>query len=1117
MTATVLPPAPAPADRAAREAIRSQLGTNLFVDASAGTGKTTELVERVVGLLRCGRAEPGQIAAITFTDAAAAELRHRVRSRLETCVAIPGEDPDGLLARALTKIDEAAITTLHAFAQRLLAEHPLEAGLPPRFEVRSEVDDAVAFARRWEVFLGTLLDDDGVAGELRRGLDLGLKLSALRDLAEEFAEASDRLPQPGPPPPLPQPRAQEILAALEQALALREACTAPQDKLLAHLETVAAPLRAALAGAATDAAVVQVLAEAPRLSSTVGAQAQWGGCKPAALSLLAQAQDALDAELGRQRDAVTSALAAPVAAFVAEETRARQRAGGLRYHDLLVLARDLLTDVPQVRRRLRRRYAAVLLDEFQDTDPLQIEIAVLLGSAHAAGRPWPDAEPEDGHLFVVGDPKQSIYRFRRADITVYQRAKRDLGMRHLTLTRNFRCAPGIAAWVNAAFGALFGDGEADAQPAYSPLVAEREAVSEQPSVRWFGGPSDERTQAVREREAADVAVAVRRILGEGWTVQDPVSGEPRRVRPRDIAILVRRHATVRVLERTLGDAGLPYRIESKSLVYASDEVRDLVTLLSAIDDPADEVAVVAALRHPALGCDDRALLAWRTAGGAWDPRGEPPPSLAAGGPVGPAMALLGELHARRWGFSPGGLVEHVIGALQLVELAATRSRPRDRWRRLRFVADQAHAFSAAGGHLRGFLRWVRRQEDADVRVDEYLVDEPDDDAVRITTIHGAKGLEYPIVVLLGLDGDTTRLPRNPRVLPAPDGTPSYSLGGKLQSTSWQEARDAETHLHGLEEVRLLYVGATRARDHLLVSLHHAVRARCPAAALLAIPALDEHWTPLALDVASAAPAAPGAAAVSPPPRPPGSAARTARTREEFDAWRAERRALTQRISRPTTLAATAIAEALAPDRQGPRAPGPPPSPAPADDSDGPVRRGRAATAFGRAVHATLQAVDLAADLDELDDLDDVARAQAAVEGVPGEAASVAAHARSARESEAVREALAAPRRWRELYVGAPVEGVTVEGFCDLVHRDGDGLVVVDYKTDRLAGRTPEEAVARYHPQIAAYALALESALGIPVRRGRFVLTATPRVAEVTVEGAAMETAKEAVRSYLRRL
>ena len=141
-------------------------------------------------------------------------------------------------------------------------------------------------------------------------------------------------------------------------------------------------------------------------------------------------------------------------------------------------------------------------------------------------------------------------------------------------------------------------------------------MSEQPSVRWFGGPSDERTQAVREREAADVAVAVRRILGEGWTVQDPVSGEPRRVRPRDIAILVRRHATVRVLERTLGDAGLPYRIESKSLVYASDEVRDLVTLLSAIDDPADEVAVVAALRHPALGCDDRALLAWRTAGGA---------------------------------------------------------------------------------------------------------------------------------------------------------------------------------------------------------------------------------------------------------------------------------------------------------------------------------------------------------------------------------------------------------------------------------------------------------------------------------------------------------------------
>lgn len=1099
MTATVIPLAPAPADRAARAVIRDELGANLFVDASAGTGKTTELVERVVGLLRSGRAEPGQIAAITFTDAAAAELRHRVRSRLEACVATPGEDPDGQLARALARIDEAAFTTLHAFAQRLLAEHPLEAGLPPRFEVRSEVDDAVAFERRWEVFLGTLLDDAGVAGGLRRGLDLGLKLSALRDLAEEFG---DLLPRPGPAPPLPRPEAEGILAALEQALALRAACSAPQDKLLGHLETVAAPLRATLAGAASDTAVVQVLAEAPKLSSTVGAQGHWGGCKPAVLSLLAQAQDALDAELGRQRDAVTGALAVPVAAFVAEEALARQRAGSLRYHDLLVLARDLLTTVPSVRRSLRRRFRVLLLDEFQDTDPLQIEIAVLLASAHAAGRPWQDAEPEDGHLFVVGDPKQSIYRFRRADITVYQRAKRDLGMRHLTLTRNFRCAPGIAAWVNAAFGALLGDGEADAQPAYSPLVAERDPVSERPSVQRFGGPWDERTQAVREREAADVAVAVQRILDEGWTVQDPAGGEPRAVRPRDIAILVRRHATVRMLERTLGDAGLPYRIESKSLVYATDEVRDLVTLLSAIDDPADEVAVVAALRHPALGCDDRALLAWRTAGGTWDPNDEPPRGLPAGEPVGPGMALLRELHERRWAFSPGGLVEHVIGALHLVELAATRSRPRDRWRRLRFLADQAHAFADAGGHLRGFLRWVRRQEDADVRVDEYLVDEPDDDAVRITTIHGAKGLEYPIVVLLGLDGDTTRLPRNPRVLPAPDGTPSYSLGGKLQSTSWPEARDAETHRHGLEEVRLLYVGATRARDHLLVSLQHARRSRCSAAALLAIPELEEHWTPLSLDVAPPPTAPPPPATANPP-------ARAARTREEFDAWRAERRALSRQISRPTTLAPTAIAEALAASGGGARTTDPP---APAHEQDGAVRRGRAATAFGRAVHATLQTVDL----DDPADLDDIARAQAALEGLPA-AAEVAALARAALGAGALRAALAAARRWRELYVGARVEDIIVEGYCDLVHTDGDGLVVVDYKTDQLGGRTAQEAVARYHPQLAAYALVLEAALGLPVHRGVFLLAETRHVTEITLEGDALDAAKAAVRAYLRSL
>jgi ATP-dependent helicase/nuclease subunit A len=1062
-------------DQPARDAIRAALTQNLFVDASAGTGKTTELVERIVRLYADGVVEPGRLAAITFTDAAAAQLRHRVRTRL-----VQASEADGLqagrerLRRALASMDDAAFTTLHGFAQRLLAEHALEAGLPPVVELLGEVDAAVAFDRRFDVFLAQLVDDPTAAGLLRRAADLGLKLSALRTLAEELDDAHDRAAALTAPVALPVPDPEPLVALLDKVLGLRDHCAAADDKLLRHLDDAVAPLRAALERVAGAEDVVRVLSAAPCLKSTLGGAKQWGGCKPQVLELLGQAQAELDGRLGAQRDAVARSLAARVAEFARAGARRRRADGTLRFHDLLVLARDLLTGVPRARAALRERYTALLLDEFQDTDPLQIQIATLLTAADGDGRPWREADLLPGRLFVVGDPKQSIYRFRRADITVYQQAKRDLPMHEVTLTQNFRCVPGIVAWVNAAFGALLADGVTDAQPAYSPLVAERAPTGERPAVWRFGQPWRERAAQVRAREAADAASAVRRVLDENWQVADPRTGDLRPARARDIAILVRRHATVRLLERTLAEAGLPYRIESKSLVYATDELRDLVTLLTALDDPADQVAVVAALRHPALGCDDRALLDWRAAGGGWDHGAEPPPGLSAH-PVAVALGRLRELSARRWSFSVGGLVEHVIGELRLLELACAQPRPRDRWRRLRFLADQAHAFHDAGGSLRGFLRWVARQAEQDARVDEFLVDEPDDDAVRITTVHGAKGLEYPVVVLLGLDADPGRLPGNPRLLDA-----DVSLGGDLCTRGWAERKRAETVMHGHEEVRLLYVGATRARDHLLVSLHSRAGARSHAAALLGVPELAGLWSPLALGPVPPRPAQP-AGGVPPPARGPG----------ELTAWRAERAALAERARRPSVVAATTIAAA---------------EPAPEPLGEGRSRSGRAATAVGRAVHGVLQAIDLA----DPADLDAVARAQAAGEGLPGAGAEVAQLAAAALRAPSVRAAAASGRRWRELYVGAPIGDSAVEGFVDLVYEDTDELVVVDYKTDRGEG-----AAARHERQVAAYALVLEAALGRPVARCVLVFARTPQPHEVVLAGDRLRQAKAEVEVLLR--
>ncbi len=908
-----------PVDQADRDAIRTDVDATLLVDAGAGTGKTSELVERITGLLRTGRAEIRSLAAITFTEAAAAELRHRVRDRLETLAATEG-DPAGRIGAALAGMDDAAFTTLHAFAQRLLAEHPLEAGLPPRVEILPEAEEHAAFERRWDRFLGELLDDPAAAGLVRRASDLGFRVGALREVAQGLSDDLERVGLLAAGQDLPVPDTARLRAALADALALRARCTDAADGLAAHLDGPVSVLAQGLAAPGDADDVVRLLVDAPSLTSSRGNQASWNGDKPQVAAALRRAEAERAALVGAQCDAVGRALGSRLAGFVTAWGEERRQEGRLRFHDLLVGARGLLAGSAGVRAGLRRRWTHLLIDEFQDTDPLQIELAVLLASGdHDAARDWAAAALDPGRLFVVGDPTQSIYRFRRADVAVYDRARRHLPVQARSLTQNFRCVPGVVDWVNAVFTALIGPGVPGGQPPYRPLTAQRDPVGDAPAVRRFGGPSDGSSAEVRVQEADDVAAVVGRVLAERWPVLDWRTGEVRAARRADIAVLVRRHRTVRLLERALEDAGLPYRIESRSLIWATDEVRDLVTILQAVEDPADEVAVVAALRHPAFACDDRALLDWRARGGGWRPTRPDPDGVPDDHPVAVALARLRALHEGRHRFSVGGLVEHLVADLRLVELAFAHRRPRDRWRRLRFLADQAHAFHDDGGDLRGFLRWAAQQAARDVRVDEFVVDEPDDDAVRITTIHGAKGLEYPIVVLLGLDVDRKRLPGQPRVLwDGPAGV-ELSLGGALKTAGFDRARKREVELHAHEEARLLYVGATRARDHLVVSLHHRDGTDCHARELLALEGLDAAWAEIDPDPVSGADPVPVPA---PAPDPAEDAAPA-----ELAAWRAGRDA--QRRAAPArVLAATAIAEALAPPPPTRRVPATPPPPRP---------------------------------------------------------------------------------------------------------------------------------------------------------------------------------------------
>ena len=1066
-------------DQPARDRIHDDLDATIFVEAGAGTGKTAALVDRIVQLVASGRTAANRLAVITFTDAAAAELRDRVLVALEGAAADPArsETERARYTTALGVLEAAAIETLHSFAARILSTHPLEAGLPPGFEVVDETRAAVAFDHRWAGHLEAMLEDPALREPLRRALMMGLKIGDLRSLAQSLHGNWDRLEAEATELPSPAILPIDVgpfATALAGICAEREHCAEPTDKLYLRLEQLEAFARQLESAIGDDLESLRLLALCPSLRvKNIGRAANWGdGTLPQVRSALGDLGVQRDAFLKAAKTAVIPSLYTSLRRFVLDYAEERRRSGQLEFHDLLVRARDLLRGDGSVRRALRERFSHLLIDEFQDTDPLQTEIAFLLAADHDGDPPpWRTAAVDAGRLFFVGDPKQSIYGFRRADIELYQAVQDRFAGETEQLTQNFRSVPAITEWVNGMVEPLMGAEPQPGQATYIPLHAHRPAHPADVTVRLLGEPRDVNVSEVRREEAAEIARVVRETKDGRWQVLEPSGAAGREhfrdARFQDIAILVPTRTSLPGLLVALEEASIPYRLESRSLVYGTQEVQDLLAILRAIDDPTNEVALVAALRSPGFGCGDDDLMSYVAAGGRWDYRRTPPVALAADHPVVVGLAWLRRSYEQRWWQPVSTTIDHVIRDRRLLELGTLDRRPRERWQRLRFILDQARAFMDAGGTtLREFLSWAERQADEGARVIETVVPDPDDDAVRIMTIHAAKGLQFPIVVLTGLNVQPQS--RTRPVLWNDAGRPELHLRKDFETAEYDTLLSHNQDLEQFEDVRLFYVAATRARDHLLVSLFHSTKraaANSRAAKLYALAQQrPELWRPVELSTAPTA-----ASSVAP--------ARALDTATERAAWLERREQAVAKHGTLPAVSATALAKASASTADPNLEKDPPP------DEDPPWRRGRAGTAIGRAVHSVLQTIDLATGAG----LQETARAQAAAEGVADRASEIERRARAALGSAAVRTAVASGRFWREVYVGAAVDGVLVEGFIDLLYEEPNGYVIVDYKTDALPGDGAiDGAMQRYRPQGAAYALALTEALGQPATRCVFV-------------------------------
>ncbi|MBX3432698.1 MAG: UvrD-helicase domain-containing protein [Pirellulales bacterium] len=1135
--------------------------------AGAGCGKTFVLTERFLLQLDPKANEVpsdfDELVAITFTEAAAREMRERIRRRCrERHQGAGSRDEADAWRRLLRGIDGAQISTIHAFCGRMLRRHAVEAGLDPQFQV---LDAAAADLLRLEVVddgLRALLEarDEAVLDlAARRGLarlrsDLSLLLGETheRDLERWAGCSPDELigvwqahyDEIAAPAAVDELRDHEAIAALG---ALADPLLAASDRLREQLSELAVVLRKLGRGVGDACAARELIDELDALARLRGgprkiavAPKDWldGADHDRFKDAAKGARDAIGKTiLGKQPpDIVTQAAACTSAelvrltAVLAGNLRSLKRQRNqLEFDDLLAGAHRLLTDPRHatVQRDLAARTRLLLVDEFQDTDPLQVEIVQAL-----CGERWREAG-----LFVVGDDKQSIYRFRGAEPEVSRTLRSGLPPAgQLSLTTNFRSQPAILEFVNAAFCEEF--------EAYEPLMPHRPQSTPLPAIELLWSPfADDGdglaaahaaagrptggVQLARRREARWIA---RRIAGLVDSQQPLIPHASaagasclRPVQLGDVAILLRTLSDLPVYEEALRQQGLDYYLAGGHAFYAQQEVYDVLNLLRSVTSLVDEIALVGALRSPLFAFADETLYWLHKAHGSLNVAldaavaGVVPPQLDAheGAKVRRGAATLARLREIKDRVLVAELLDEALRLTGYDALLQAEFLGNRKLANLDKLREQARAIDRTSpGDVAGFVTQLAEFV-ARAPKEPPAATQAEGDVLRIMTIHYAKGLEFPVVVLPDLD----RLPR------AGDSQPTvHRLLGpvapgeqKQHGLGWLLYRALEDRAERDERLRLFYVAATRAADMLILSssVKDFAKPQSQAMKLLAKrfnlqtgdyvgeplpagvraplvqPILEEPTSPRAslgvehgadlLDIVGACDvrlSEGGAMAPLPAAAARIPADRAARRRFSFSQLTGEMKLAESvdgengQTSWGSRLVTTPVELDQDPEGRPPR-------------REGVEVAGRA---LGSLVHDVLERVDFADPADVRPWCEFLAPLYFVRS--PAEVAAVAADSLERFVASARGRALAAAvevRREVEFLLPWPPQCAAaagavrrryVHGYIDCLYRDAEGAWrLLDYKTNRVAAANVAATAARYELQLLAYSLACEEALG----------------------------------------
>ena len=852
--------------------------STLLIEAGAGSGKTALMAGRVALLIAAGT-KPGDVVAITFTEAAASELLERIEKfvaalrRGEVPPELKAALPDGLSAeqrlaldRGAATLDEISCTTIHGFCQQLVRPYPVETGIDPGAAIIDPTAAELAYQDLMHAWLsarfgrdrsteglgrippiaGTGGEEDFFAELIHRNADGALSLSS------ETADFRKQHRTAGPLKSAVDTTAfGRLVASVEAFAEWYQGCGVVElttSEAIADLQRIADIAKSANGVTLTGKHLATILFHKPPSSEKATSRgfARWGrkgkwkdAAKASGKSAAAGEQmssageahyDACGIAYSAFRDTIGSLV---FARFVAEfgvikdlYQDYKRQAALMDFDDLLHHACDLLRSHELVRQALASKYPRILVDEFQDTDPAQAEILWRLAGEGPADTPWHERHIRAGALFLVGDPKQAVYRFRGADVETYLIAKRALAAHDagsiLEISANFRSQAPVLEFVNARFAALLD--EAQGQPGFTALAAVRPGGNE-PAVAAFDVAFGDHHRndkgainidTARRVEADIVSEIVGRLIGS-YPIFDKGLGTHRPARAADIALLAPTGTSLWIYERALESRDIPIATQAGKGFFRRQEVQDLIAVARAIADGRDTLALGALLRGPLVGLTEEAIADQIAALKLKTGRDRPLNLWTNVEDITDlilhrVLTVLQNLARKARTSTPHQLMAEAVEELQVRPLVKARhQRGAERaLANIDLLLEMARPYAARG--MADFARALRqRWEDGDTQVEGRP--DAEADAVSIVTMHSSKGLEWPIVI--PINSVTELYTAFDFVYRRADDSIHFPVFGHA-GPDFETVKQAETDEQRRERVRLWYVALTRARDLLLL-------------------------------------------------------------------------------------------------------------------------------------------------------------------------------------------------------------------------------------------------------------------------------------------------------------